>query len=214
MKLRCESLSRIHSRHRLSLPRCVSGQRIGLLGGSFDPPHEGHVHITHWAVRKLELDQVWWLVSVRNPLKARQPAPVAERAGAAELLPTHPKVAVSRLEARIGSRHTCETLGYLRRRFPAARFVWLMGSDNLAALHEWRNWREIFSNAPVGVFSRPAHRAAVMNSRAARAFAGSRAQAVQPRALADMRPPAWMYLTIPLNSTASTAIRDTGQWKP
>ena len=211
--MRCESLSRIHSRHRLSLPCLVPSLRIGLLGGSFDPPHEGHIHITHWAIKKLALDQVWWLVSIRNPLKARQPATVAERVCAAKRLTRHPKVAVSHLEAQIGSRHSSETLGFLRQRYPAVRFVWLMGSDNLAALDEWRNWRGIFGRVPICVFSRPANRAAVMNSKAARSFAGSRVQAVQPRALAEMEPPAWMYLTVPLNSAASTAIRDRGEWK-
>lgn len=210
--MKCVSLSRIHSRHRLALPCLAPNIRIGLLGGSFDPPHDGHIHITRWAIKKLALDQVWWLVSTRNPLKARQPATVAERVQAARRLTKNLKVTVSRLEAEIESRHTSETLGFLRQRFPAARFVWLMGSDNLATLDEWRNWRGIFGSVPICVFARPASRAAVMNSKAARSFADRRIRAVQSRALAEMEPPAWMYLTVPLNSAASTAIRERGEW--
>ena len=206
-----ESLFRIHARHSLSLPCWVPNLRIGLLGGSFDPPHEGHVHITHWAVKKLELDQVWWLVATKNPLKPRQPATVAERVCAAKRLTKHPKVVVSHVEAQIGSRHTCETLGFLKQRFPAVRFVWLIGSDNLAALNEWRHWRGIFLGVPICVFSRPAYRVAVMNSKAARSFVRNRVQDIQARALADMEPPAWMFLTVPLNSAASTAIREKGE---
>ena len=211
--MRFDALSRVHPRHCLALPSVVPGLRIGLLGGSFDPPHAGHAHITRWAFKKLELDQVWWLVSVKNPLKARQPATVARRVHAAQRLNKDPRVFVSRLEEQIGSSHTAETLGYLRRRFPAVRFVWLMGSDNLEGFSQWRQWRKIFHSSPISVFSRPAHRVSVLRSRAARSFQGRRVLEVQACRLADLEPPAWAFISIPLHSSASTSIRDRGEWE-
>ena len=137
------------------MPLARPYQHIGLLGGSFDPPHAGHAHITREALKRFRLDQVWWLVSPGNPLKAAAPAPLARRMAAARALIDHPRVLISDFEARAGTRYTAETLRALMARYPQVRFVWLMGADNLAQLHRWQNWQWILENVPVGVRARP-----------------------------------------------------------
>ena len=139
----------------MSVPVALPGMRIGLLGGSFDPPHAGHVHITTWALRAFRLDQVWWLVSPGNPLKADAPANMARRIAAAEALLTHPRTRITDLEARVGTRYTAETLEAIGLRYPGVRFVWLMGADNLRSFHRWERWDEIMARVPVGVLARP-----------------------------------------------------------
>ncbi|MCE8471321.1 nicotinate-nicotinamide nucleotide adenylyltransferase, partial [Rhodovulum sulfidophilum] len=126
---------------RAGFPKAGAGQKIGLLGGSFDPAHEGHAHITRTALKRFGLDRVWWLVSPGNPLKAEGPAPMARRLAAAEAVMQHPRVAITDLEARIGTRYTAETLERLMRLYPGVRFVWLMGADNLISFHRWERWR-------------------------------------------------------------------------
>ena len=121
--------------------------RIGLLGGSFDPAHEGHAHITREALKRLALDRVWWLVSPGNPLKERGPAPLSERMARARAVMRHPRVRVTDLEARLGTRRTWDSLHQLKGRYQGVRFVWLMGADNLADLHRWDNWEEIMALA-------------------------------------------------------------------
>ncbi len=122
-----------------------AGQVVGLLGGSFDPAHEGHVRVTREALKRMGLDQVWWLVSPGNPLKARAPAPMADRLARARAVMQHPAVRITDLEARLGTVRTADTIARLRALYPGVRFVWLMGSDNLAEFHKWggggRSWR-------------------------------------------------------------------------
>ena len=132
---------------------------IGLLGGSFDPAHEGHAHLTREALRRFGLDRVWWLVTPGNPLKRRQPAPMAERMAQARRVIHHPQVVVTDIEARLGTRYTAETLKALQARYPGVRFVWLMGADNLAQLHHWDHWQDIMRRVPIGVLARPGNRA-------------------------------------------------------
>ena len=118
-------------------PKAAPGMRIGLLGGSFDPPHAGHAHITRWALRTFDLQKVWWLVSPGNPLKPRGPAPMAERMAACRSLIDDTRVKVTDIEARMGTQFTAETLAGVLARYPGVRFMWLMGADNLAQLHRW-----------------------------------------------------------------------------
>ena len=164
-------------------PFAGRGQAVGLFGGSFDPPHAGHVLASRAALRRLGLDWVWWLVSPGNPLKARPPAPLARRVAAARALLDDPRVKVTDVEARLRTRHTAETLRRLQARLPHLRFVWIMGADNLATFHEWRDWRRIMETVPVCVIARP-------GAPAARACRGAQRNEAEARGLARRRPPA------------------------
>lgn len=194
-------------RPKRSAPR-RHGKRIGLLGGSFNPAHEGHLHISREALAKLRLDEIWWLVSPQNPLKpARGMAPLETRLGVARAVARHPRIRVTAIEAELGTTYTAETLRRLTIRFPAHRFVWLMGADNLIQIPRWRDWRAIFAAVPVAVFARPAYSLRALASVAARRFASARIPGSAAGALADMRPPAWAFLRIRLSAASATAIR-------
>ena len=194
------------------LPFAVPGQTIGLLGGSFDPPHRGHVHITLQALKRFGLDRVWWLVSPGNPLKERGPAPLKERMEACRRVMQHPNVRISDLEAALGTRATADTIAALLERYPGVRFVWLMGADNLAQLHHWQNWRFIMNNVPVGVLARPGDRISARMSPAAKIYAPYRLPGAQSRLLARSDPPAWCFVNVPMVDVSSTAIRARGGW--
>src|SRR5262249_22048457 len=134
----------------------ADGLRIGLLGGSFNPAHEGHLYASIVALKQLQLDYVWWLVSPQNPLKeTASMADFSARLAAARPFTTHPRIVVSGIESALGTRFTVDTLAALKRRFPQLHFVWLMGSDNLIQLPRWRAWRRIFESVPVAVVARP-----------------------------------------------------------
>ena len=188
----------------------VSGmaQRIGILGGSFNPAHRGHLDISLKALRQLGLDQVWWLVSPQNPLKpADGMAPFAERLAAARRLARNPRIRVTDLEQRLGSRYTAESLKLLRRRFPETRFVWLMGADNLAQIAQWRDWQQIFHLVPIAVFARPSYCFKALAAKAARRFARYRLTEGAGRRLATSEPPAWLFVHGRLNPISATEIR-------
>ena len=153
---------------RQGFPPVRPGMCIGLLGGSFDPAHAGHALISREALKRFGLDEVWWLVSPGNPLKPRPPAPLAERMEHARAVVRHPRVRVTDLEARFGTRLTHETLKALIDAYPGVGFVWLMGADNLATFHLWENWRGIMEMVPVGVMARPGQRISARLSPAAR----------------------------------------------
>lgn len=201
------------SRAVVQTPFVTAGQVVGLLGGSFDPPHEGHVQITKVALQRFGLDRVWWLVSPGNPLKARGPAPMAERVAAARAMLRDPRVTVTDLEARIGTRYTAETLRWLRRHRPGVRFVWLMGADNLAQFHRWQDWEGIMEMVPVGVLARPGARISAQMSKAARVFAAERMEQGAARRLGRAAPPAWVFVNMPMVAQSSTAIRAQGGWR-
>jgi nicotinate-nucleotide adenylyltransferase len=184
---------------------------VGLLGGSFDPAHEGHAHITREALKRIGVDRVWWLVSPGNPLKPRAPAPLAERmARARAVLGGDPRVVVTDLEARLGTRATADTLARLRALYPGVSFVWLMGSDNLIQFHRWGRWRQILAMVPVGVLARPGAGVAARTSRAARIYRGCAVR--RGEALAGRAPPAWVFVNLPLVAASSSAIRARGEW--
>lgn len=200
---------------RQALPSFTAGQRIGLLGGSFNPPHEAHRAVSLFALKRLGLDAVWWLVSPGNPLKDVSALQnLGARVAAAEAVARHPRIKVSCLEAVIGTRYTVDTLWYLRRHCAEARFVWLMGADNLIQFHRWDRWREIASLVPFAVIDRPPLGLGALASPAARALAAHRLNEGAARTLADRSPPAWVFLTGLKSSLSSTALRNAdGSWK-
>lgn len=202
----------ITKRMRQGFPYLRPGLRVGLLGGSFDPAHQGHVQISRAALKRFNLDRLWWLVSPGNPLKAHAPASMAGRVAAASALMNHPKVHVSDIEARLGTRYTAETLRALRRIYPGVRFTWLMGADNLAHFHHWKDWRQIMETVPIGVLARPGDRIAARLSPAARIYRGAMIGDQDSQALAQASAPAWCFVNIPLIAASSSQIRAAGKW--
>lgn len=197
---------------RQGFPIATRGMTVGLLGGSFDPAHDGHVHITREALRRFGLDQVWWLVSPGNPLKPRQPAPMPLRLSQARSLMQHPRVKITGLEADLGTRYTAATIRRLRAIYPGVRFVWLMGADNLEQFHRWDRWEEIMRMVPVGVLARPGWGVRGRMGRAARVYAAERVSEGAAGDLGHLRPPAWVLADVPLNDMSSSAIRAAGHW--
>lgn len=196
--------ARVHARP----PYAGPGQAIGLLGGSFDPPHAAHRLISETALKRARLDKVWWIVSPGNPLKrGSPPAPLAERMALCRATATNPHIVVTDFEADLPSPYTAATLAFLKARSPLTHFVWIMGADNLAKFHHWLRWREIFTMVPVLVVDRPGWRMKALASRAARAFAQSRKPEADAPLLPHMPPPAWTFLTGPMSRASSTAIR-------
>ena len=191
-------------------------RRIGLLGGSFNPAHGGHLHISREALRRLDLDEVWWLVSPQNPLKpAQDMAPLAERRrAAAEVAAAEHRIRVSDLEARLGTTYTADTITALRRRFPQARFVWLMGGDNLAQFPYWRRWQQIFRSVPIAVFARPGSSSRALAGCAAQRFAKVRVPLSAARRLASLPPPAWAFFPTKLDPRSATIIRAARRPQP
>jgi nicotinate-nucleotide adenylyltransferase len=184
------------------------GMRVGIYGGSFNPAHEGHAHVAETARRKLGLDRVIWLVSPQNPLKStHETASQAERMAGARRFAHGPNMIVSDAESRIGTQYTIDTLRALKGRFPGVKFVWLMGADSLATFHRWRGWTQIMKGAPVAVISRPWISLKSRFSPAAQRFSRNRRPANAARILARTTPPAWIFLTGPLNFQSSTALR-------
>jgi len=182
---------------------------IGLLGGSFNPAHGGHLHISRLALQRLGLDEIWWLVSPQNPLKpVAGMAPFAERlAQAREIAAGERRITVSSVEAKLGSTYTADTLKALRRRFPRARFVWLMGGDNLAQFPYWKRWQDIFRAVPIAVFARPGLSLKALAGRAAQRFARARLPVAAAHRLALITPPAWVFFHTPLDPRSATRIR-------
>lgn len=197
---------------RHDFPSAAPGMVIGLLGGSFDPAHEGHVHITLEALRRFGLTHVWWLVSPGNPLKPNPPAPLAARIARAREVMDHPRVTVTGIEARLGTRYTAQTLRALRRRYPGVRFVWLMGADNLAQFDQWQDWRWIMDTIPVGVLARPGDRISARMSRAARVYRHARLPAGASHLIGLCDAPCWSFVNVPMVSLSSTMLRNRGDW--
>ncbi|HVW92471.1 MAG TPA: nicotinate-nucleotide adenylyltransferase [Devosia sp.] len=197
-----------------ALPLAQPGMRIGLFGGSFNPPHEGHRLVALQALKRLGLDAVWFLVSPGNPLKEHtELAPLAERVAATRALMHHPRLRVTGFEAAHGFTYTYETLSYLRRAFPGVRFVWIMGADNLAQFHRWERWREIAQLMPMAIYVRPGSNHLAPVSRAAIALARYRVDEGDARLLADLRPPAWIYLHGLMSPLSSSLLRDRSRKK-
>lgn len=191
------------------------GLRIGLLGGSFNPAHDGHRHISLEAMARLDLDRIWWVVSPGNPLKSHQDlADQDTRLHLATAVAHHPRIDVTGFETQLGTSYTAETLAFLSQRATGVKFVWLMGADNLANLHHWRHWRRILATLPVAVMDRPGWRYRALASRAAVSQASRRLPEGESRRLADATAPAWSFLSIPLSPLSSTALRARSRARP
>lgn len=182
--------------------------RIGLLGGSFNPPHAAHREISLTALKRLGLDQVWWLVTPGNPLKDASDLPsLKKRVAAAKELASHPRIEVTGFAGERASAYTIDLLTELKRRFPAVSFVWLMGADNLADFHRWRAWQEIFGLLPIAVFDRPGFRLKARASKSAQRFSAFQVDESDAAGLAGLEPPAWTILSHKLSRLSSTELR-------
>ncbi len=187
----------------------IARRRIGLFGGSFNPAHAGHVAVSEAALKRLRLDQVWWLVSPQNPLKdSRDTRDFNDRLAHATELAANPRLVVTGMEAELGTRTTAQTFAALAPMFAHSRFVWIMGADSFADLHHWNDWRQIPATLPLAVFARPGWTRAALSSPAARLLSGRRLDAADAGLLADTAAPAWCFLNMPLRTESSTAIRN------
>ena len=198
-----------------ALPPYTDGMRIGLLGGSFNPPHHAHRAISRFALTRLQLDRVWWLVTPGNPLKENGALQaLGERMKAARAVADDPRIEVSCLESVIRTRYTIDTINFLRRRASGLRFVWIMGADNLAQFHRWQDWQRIAAQVPMAVIDRPPQSFRALASPAARALARYRLPENEAARLADRQAPAWVFLTGLKLSLSSTTLRNPdGSWK-
>ena len=193
------------------LPPSAPGMRIGLFGGTFDPPHLAHLAASLLALKRLRLDRVWWLVTPGNPLKnTRGLAPLNSRIAAARALTHHPRIDVTGIEAVINTRYTYDTISWLIARCPRVRFVWIMGADNLRSFHRWQNWRGISKLVPIVVVDRLGPSLYAAASPAGQALGRARIPEHNAATLPDRHAPAWTFLhglKSPLSSTALRAIR-------
>ena len=188
-------------------PSVEPGLTIGLLGGSFDPPHEGHVHITKLALKIFNLSKIWWLVCPENPIKSVTPSDLNSRFLASKIIMKHPSVVITDLERKFKTKYTFQTLIKLKKLYPSTKFVWLMGADNLINFHHWKNCDWIMKNIPVGVLARPEEQIKAGLSRTAIKFGNYRLPKEKSIILSNYIPPVWTLSTGPMRNISSTEIR-------
>ena len=189
-------------------PSVEPGLTIGLLGGSFDPPHEGHVHITKLALKIFNLSKIWWLVCPENPIKSVTPSDVNSRFLASKKIMKHPSVVITDLERKFKTKYTFQTLIKLKKLYPSTKFVWLMGADNLINFHHWKNCDWIMKNIPIGVLARPEEQIKAGLSRTAIKFGNYRLPKEKSIILSNYIPPVWTLSTGPMRNISSTEIRE------
>ncbi|NGN42128.1 nicotinate-nucleotide adenylyltransferase [Mesorhizobium sp. CGMCC 1.15528] len=190
------------------MPHVEKGMQVGLFGGSFNPPHGGHALVAEIALRRLRLDQLWWMVTPGNPLKSsRMQAPLAERIGLSEKIAKDPRIKVTAFEAAHHVRYTADTLALIKARNPGVDFVWIMGADNLRDFHRWQRWRQIVMTFPIAVIDRPGATLSFLSSAVAKTFDYARVDEADAPRLARMKAPAWTFIHGPRSSLSSTAIR-------
>lgn len=192
----------------LRMPHVEKRMQVGLYGGSYNPPHAGHELVAEIALRALRLDQLWWMVTPGNPLKAgRTLAPLAERLALSEALVEHPRIKVTAFEATYRLRFTADTIDLILARNPGVDFVWVMGADNLAEFHRWQRWRHIALTVPIAVVDRPGSTLTLVSATMAKAFDYARVDEKDAPLLARMKPPAWTFIHGPRSLLSSSAIR-------
>ena len=195
--------------HRVAhLPPTSSRQRIGLFGGSFDPPHSGHMHVAKTALKRLDLDQVWWFPARGNPLKATPGGFDARLAAVQIMLEGHRAMRASDVEAHAGLTYTIDLIRLMRAHCPNAQLVWIMGSDSLENFHEWKDWQSLAKLVPIAVIARPGSTQASRSSHFAKVFRKARLPRRAAKLLPGHTAPAWTYLNAPLNPASSTALRN------
>jgi nicotinate-nucleotide adenylyltransferase len=191
-----------------SLPLAYPGMRIGLFGGSFNPPHKGHLGASRTALKRLNLDRIWWLVSPQNPLKRTDATPPLQaRLAAARALIADPRIVATDLEAKLGTRFTIDTIRALKARYPAVHFVFIMGADNWRELPRWKHWDQIMQLIPIAIVARPGYGLGALWAKPALRYGNRRVPAEHARRLVTTVPPAWTFLYGPLDPTSSTALR-------
>ena len=185
-----------------------AGKRIGILGGSFNPAHRGHLHISRQALKLLQLDEIWWMVSPQNPLKpVNDMVDLKSRIESAETIAQDHRIRVTNIEFELGTAYTAETLTELKKKFPKARFVWLMGADNLMQIPKWKDWQQIFRAVPIAIFTRPTYTKRALAGYAARRFARYRIDETQAHRLSARQAPAWAFLNIKPDAISATRVR-------
>jgi nicotinate-nucleotide adenylyltransferase len=192
------------------MPHTESGMKVGLFGGSFNPPHAGHVLLAEIALRRLQLDQLWWMVTPGNPLKStRELKPLSERLAACEQISEDPRIKVTAFEAAHRIRFTLDTLTLVKSRNPDVNFVWLMGADNLKNFHHWQNWHQIALTFPIAVIDRPGSTLSYISSKMAKTFDYARVDEDDAPQLSLMKAPAWTFIHGPRSTLSSSAIRES-----
>jgi nicotinate-nucleotide adenylyltransferase len=190
------------------MPHVEKGMAVGLFGGSFNPPHDGHALVAEIALRRLALNQLWWIVTPGNPLKkAGDLAPLAKRVRWSEAVAGDPRIKVTAFEARHRIRYTADTLALVKARNSGVNFVWIMGADSLRDFHRWQRWRKIATTFPIAVIDRPGSTLSFLSSVTAKAFEHARVDEADAPRLARMKPPAWTFIHGPRSSLSSTALR-------
>jgi nicotinate-nucleotide adenylyltransferase len=193
---------------RVKAPLVFAGQRVGIMGGTFNPPHEGHAIVSEAAVKRLGLDQLWFVVTPGNPLKSNGGLPPLDaRMQAARKFSRGPRMKITGFEADLGTPYTAATLTFLKRRYPGVHFVWVMGADNLASFHRWQYWQQIAASFPIAVVDRPGWRFKGLSSAASATLGLKRIPEVRSRSLPMRNPPAWTFLTTRLSPLSSTTLR-------
>ncbi|MFC3161798.1 nicotinate-nucleotide adenylyltransferase [Ciceribacter thiooxidans] len=191
------------------MPHVEPGMVIGLFGGSFNPPHEGHLLVAEIALRRLGLHQLWWIVTPGNPLKNRTALPpLSHRLELCEALVRDPRIKVTAFEQTLGTSYTAETLAFVKRRNPQVNFVWIMGADNLKSFHRWQHWRRIATTFPIAIIDRPGATLSYLSSKMARTFSRARIDEDDAAVLWKNEPPAWTFIHGPRSSLSSTALRE------
>jgi len=197
------------------MPRVEKGMAVGLFGGSFNPPHGGHTLVAETALRRLKLDQLWWIVTPGNPLKDNSGlTPLSERLALSESCITDPRIKVTAFEAGYRIRYTADTIELVLRRNHDVHFVWIMGADSLRTFHRWERWREIAGSVPIAVIDRPGATLSFLSSTMAKAFDRARVDETDAPLLARMTPPAWTFIHGPRSSLSSTALRSAAAGEP
>ncbi|WP_423856270.1 nicotinate-nucleotide adenylyltransferase [Xaviernesmea oryzae] len=192
------------------MPHVERGMAVGLFGGSFNPPHEGHLLVAEIALRRLGLDQLWWMVTPGNPLKSRSElASLADRLAMSERLIHDPRIKITAFEKTLGGSYTADTLAFVKAKNPHVHFIWVMGADSLRTFHFWQKWREIASTFPIAVVDRPGSTLSFLSSKMARTFDYARVDEDDAGTLWKRRAPAWTFIHGPRSALSSTAIRAT-----